>query len=91
MNTIGAKPTITNSHTIPLDVFIDVASILLKQGIDWKVEGANEHENSLVIQVSTSPGNIRQKKAIENIQCILDDYGYYVKGSPTDDTDQDKF
>ncbi len=85
METITSKPFITSSHTIPLDVFMDAARILLDNALNWQVEGINEKENSLLIQVSIQPGSARHRKALENIQSILSDYGYYLKGSPSSD------
>lgn len=83
METIAAKPLITSSHTIPLDVFMDVVRILLNNALNWQVEGINENENSLLIQVSIQPSSIQHRKALENIQGFLSDYGYYLKGSPS--------
>lgn len=70
-----------SSHTIPLDLFLDTVRILLKNGIDWKVEGINEKEGSLLIQVRIPAGNKRQQQALENIQTILEDYANFTKGS----------
>jgi len=85
METIASKPLITSSHTIPLDLFMDVVRILLDNALTWQVEGINEKENSLLIQVSIQPASVRHKKALENIQGLLSDYGYYLKGSPSGD------
>ncbi len=87
METIAAKLTTTNSHTIPMDVFMDIVRILLNNAIQWKVESINERENSLLIQVSIQPDLLRHRKAIENMESILSDYGYYLKGSPNSDTE----
>lgn len=87
METISAPRIITNSHTIPLDVFMDVVRILLDNALVWQVEGINENENSLLIQVSSQPHLLRHRKAVENLQNILSDYGYYLKGSPNDDVE----
>lgn len=85
METTTSKPFITSSHTIPLDLFMDTARILLDNALNWQVEGINEKENSLLIQVSILPGSARHRKALENIQGFLSDYGYYLKGSPSGD------
>ena len=88
METKITKPIHTSSHTIPIDVFIAIVHILLDNALAWQVEGINEKENSLLIQVSTQPHLPRHRKAVENIQNILADYGYYLKGSPNDDAEQ---
>ena len=85
MEVTNSKPFIKSSHTIPLDVFMDVVRVLLDNVFDWQVEGINEKENSLLIQVSIQPGSARHKKAMENIKNMLSEYGYYLKGSPSGD------
>jgi hypothetical protein len=62
---------------------MDVVRILLNNALNWHVEGINEKENSLLIQVSIQPASIQHRKALENIQGFLSDYGYYLKGSPS--------
>lgn len=88
METVSAKPITTSSHTIPLDVLMDIVRILLNNAIVWVVEGINEKENSLLIQISIQPQLLRHRKALENIQGILSDYGYYLKGSPNSEADE---
>lgn len=82
------KQTVSSSHTIPMDVFMDIARILLGNAISWQVEGINEKENSLLIQVSIQPHLLHHRKAKENMLEILSDYGYYLKGSPAGEIDQ---
>lgn len=87
METITNKPIQTISHTIPMDVFMDILRILLKYALVWQVEGINERENSLLIQISFQPVNSNHRNALENMRSILSDYGYYLKGSPNDDVE----
>ena len=82
METILARQASSSSHTIPMDVFLDIARILLGNVINWRVEGINEKENSLLIQVSIQANLLQHRKAMENMQTILSDYGYYLTGSP---------
>lgn len=81
------KTPIISSHTIPMDVFMDVVRILLGNTIQWQVESINEKENSLLIQLSIHPHLPRHQKAMENMLSILSDYGYYLKGSPATEED----
>lgn len=87
MDTTTLQTTRSSSHTIPMDVFMDIVRILLGNTVNWQVEGINEKENSLLIQVSIEPHLTRHQKAIENIQTILSDYGYFLKGSPNSDAE----
>lgn len=85
MESITEKRTLTSSHTIPMDVLMDILRILLDNAILWQVEGINEKENSLLIQMSIQPHLLRHRKALNNMQEILSDYGYYLKGSPVNE------
>ena len=91
METVLTKRTILSSHTIPMDVFPDIVRILLDNAITWGAEGINEKENSLLIQVSIQPDLLRHRKAMENMQIILSDYGYYLKGSPNSDAEENEY
>ena len=88
METNFARQTSSSSHTIPMDVFLDIACILLGNAINWRVEGINEKENSLLIQVSIQPNLLQHRKAMENMLTILSDYGYYLTGSPHSSTEE---
>ena len=90
METVLTKPAISSSHTIPMDVFLDIVRILLSAAIKWQVEGINEKENSLLIQVTIEPKLFRHRKAMENMLAILSNYGYYLKGSPKADAGQNE-
>ncbi len=91
METILAKQTTSSSHTIPMDVFLDIVRILLDNAITWRVEGINEKENSLLIQVSIQPDLLRHRKVMENMQTILSDYRYYLNGSPNSDAEENEY
>lgn len=86
MESITTKQSRNSSHTIPMDLFLDIACILLNNAIAWQLESINEKENSLLIQISIQPNLSHHRKALENIQGILSDYGYYLNSSPNDDS-----
>ncbi|WPV65470.1 MULTISPECIES: hypothetical protein [unclassified Chitinophaga] len=79
------KPATTSSHTIPIDVLLDIIRILFNNHLYWKEEGINEQEGTLMVQITHQQGNPKHKKALQNIIGILGDYSYYVKGSPQDE------
>lgn len=70
-------PLRTHSHTVPVDVLIDALRIFLDNDISFQIEGINDHEHTLLIQVQTDPKLSRHRKAVENLRSILDDYGHY--------------
>ena len=90
MESVLIKPVTSSSHTIPMDVFLDIVRILLDNSIQWQVESINEKENSLLIQVKIQPHLLRHRKAMENMQSILSDFGHYLNGSPNSDMEQNE-
>ena len=83
MQTETQKP-ITKSYTIPLDLLIDILKILLNSNIGYHIEAINETESSLLVQVSFSPTVPNHSRAKENIETLLNDYGYFLYGSPVE-------
>lgn len=81
--------TQTKSHTVPVDLLMDVLTILFNNDIPFHVEGINEHENSLIIKTNTSAKQIRHKKALENIKELTADYTYYRYESDSGINDMD--
>jgi hypothetical protein len=79
------KPATTSSHTIPIDVLLDIIRILFNNRLHWQVEGINEQEGTLLVQISQQQSNPKHQKALQNIIGILGDYNYYVKGAPQDE------
>ncbi|MDR6571024.1 hypothetical protein [Chitinophaga ginsengisegetis] len=82
---IANKPATTSSHTIPIDVLLDIIRILFNNRLHWQVEAINEQESTLLVQISQQQGNPKHQKALQNIIGILGDYNYYVKGTPQDE------
>ena len=83
MQTETLKP-ITKSYTIPLDLLIDILKILLNNTMCYEIEAINETENSLLVQVCFSPTVPNHSRAKENIEAHLNDYGYFLYGSPVE-------
>jgi hypothetical protein len=69
------------SHTVHVDVIMDVFSILFNNEIAFTVEGINEDENTVLIRTTTNTKLMRDKKSLENIRSMVADYDYYRRGS----------
>jgi hypothetical protein len=69
------------SHTVHVDVVMDVMRILFNNEIPFSVEGINENEKTLLIRTSTNAKLTRHKKALENIKTLTSDYSYYRHSS----------
>jgi hypothetical protein len=79
------KPATTSSHTIPIDVLLDIIRILFNNRLHWQAEGINEQEGTLLVQITHQQVNPKHHKALQNIIGILGDYNYYVKCAPQDE------
>ena len=73
--------TQAKSHTVPVDVLMDVLGILFNNDIPFLVDGINEHENTLLIRTTTNAKLTRHKKALENLKTLVSDYSYYRRES----------
>ena len=73
--------TQAKSHTVPVDVLMDVLGILFNNDIPFLVDGINEHENTLLIRTTTNDKLTRHKKALENLKTLVSDYSYYRRES----------
>ena len=72
------------SYTIPLDLLLDILKILLGNNISYLIESINENESSLLMQLRFNSSITNHKKAKENIESFLADYGYFLHGSVGD-------
>ena len=90
METNLSTSTIVKSYTVPMDVFMDILKIFLVTEIHYHIEGINERENSLLIQVRTEANNISHKKLRHNIAFILTEYGFYLQGKPGEFNEPDQ-
>ncbi len=74
------------SHTVNVNVVMDVMSILFSNDIPFQVEGINEHENTMLIRTTTNPKLTRHKKALDNLKTLMSDYSYYRHESESGNT-----
>jgi hypothetical protein len=62
---------------VPLDVMMDVASIIIETEMQTSISGINENKNVIQITLLYPDGLGYYQKAIENIEAILLDYRHY--------------
>ena len=64
-------------YHIPLDVLMDILKIIKETELKTEITGTNENKSLIEIKVEYQNGLGFHKKAIDNIDTILDDYNYY--------------
>lgn len=65
-----------------MDIFMDIMRILLTYKIRNQVEAINETQNSVLLRMEIIKADEIHQKAIENIEDVLEEYGYYYNGKP---------
>lgn len=63
--------------TVPLDVLIDVVSIIKETELKNEISGVNENKSFIEVKIEYQNGLGFHQKAIANIESILDDYNHY--------------
>jgi hypothetical protein len=63
--------------TVPLDVMIDIAKIIVETEMESTITGLNENKNTVQIMLGFPEELNYYKKALDNIDSILTDYKYY--------------
>lgn len=74
--------TTLKSYTIPLDVFMDIMRVLLSGKVRNQIESINETQNSLILKVEIVSTDPVHQKVIQNMEDVLEEYGYYINGKP---------
>lgn len=63
--------------TVPLDVMIDIAKIIVETEMESGITGLNENKNTVQIVIAFPEGLNYYKKALDNIDNILADHKHY--------------
>lgn len=80
--TTNAQPGnhISTSHTIPMDVLMDVLKLLMANDLAYSIESLNEREDSILVQVQHDKESKRHRQAMFNLKDILGTYTQYTRG-----------
>lgn len=62
---------------VPLDVMMDVASIISETEMQSTISGVNAHKSIVQITITYPDGIPYYKRAIENIEAILLEYRHF--------------
>ncbi len=63
--------------SVPLDVLIDVVSIIKETELQNEITGVNVNRSFIELKIEYQNGLGYHQRAIENIESILDDYNHY--------------
>lgn len=71
----------TRPYNVPLDLLLDVLKVIFDNKLDYRISGINEKQCSILLNIAIKEGLADYKNAIDNIDTLLSDYGYYMYGS----------
>ncbi|MBS1634312.1 MAG: hypothetical protein JST26_00220 [Bacteroidetes bacterium] len=63
--------------TVPLDIMMDIAKIIVETEMESTITGLNENKNTVQIILGFPEELNYYKKALDNIDSILNDYKHY--------------
>lgn len=65
-------------YTVPIDVVIDIAEILVESRIQHSIKAIKEEKHAIVLRLLVEP---EHAKAVENIEKILEEYNHLLAGT----------
>ena len=80
MNTDKNKDYISETYTIPTDVMVEIAQIILQADLPHEIIGVKENKAQVVFTISHQSNLKFHQQAIENIADILKDYHQLCNG-----------
>jgi len=78
MNT--EKQPQATEYSVPLELFGDILHIVLKCKIPYQIIGIKSKTNILLVSVKYDHNNKFHNNSKENIESLLNDFGYYMEG-----------
>jgi hypothetical protein len=70
---------------VPLDVMMDIAKIIVETEMESAITALNENKNTVQITLGFPEELNYYKKALDNIESILNDYKHYRFEEEADD------
>ncbi len=76
------KPRNTTEENlkVPLDVLLDILAIVVRENIKHEVTQVIESRSAVLLSVFLSEGSLKQQRAFQNMQNILEEYKEYRWG-----------
>lgn len=74
--------TAVKTIPVPLDLLMDVLSIITKNNVPNRIKAVNVKENIFWLDVKLPVDHPYRKEIASNINALLEDYHIYVNGSP---------
>lgn len=71
------KNTTEESIKVPSDILLDVLAIIVRERIRHEVTEVIESRNLAVLSVFVNDGSLKQQRALQNIQSLMEEYNEY--------------
>lgn len=84
--------TSVGEYSVPLVILMDVLRVVINNDLPNKIAGINVHENIVWLRVKFPAEHPYATETRKNIEDMLADYGYYMRGySETDLNGENNF
>jgi len=74
MNNNKSQNYVLETYTVPTDVILEIAQIIVQADLPHEIICVKEHKRQVVLEISHQPDLKFHQKAIENIMDILKEY-----------------
>jgi len=71
------KNTTEESLKIPSDILLDVLAVIVKETIRHEITQVVEGRSMVILSVYLNDGSLKQQRALQNIQSMLEEYNEY--------------
>jgi hypothetical protein len=71
------KNTIEESLKVPSDILMDVLAVIVKETIRHEITQVIESRGMVILSVYLNDGSLKQQRALQNIQSMLEEYNEY--------------
>ncbi len=71
------KNTTEESLKIPSDILLDVLAVIVKETIRHEINQVIESRSMVILSVYLNDGSLKQQRALQNIQSMLEEYNEY--------------
>ena len=68
------KTIVVDEIEVPVDVMVEVATILSENNLTNEIKRSNEEENTIVVEIHYDKKDKEEREAIAEIQDVIDGY-----------------
>jgi trehalose-6-phosphatase len=71
------KTIVVDEIEVPVDVMVEVATILSENNLTNEIKGSNDDENTIMVEIHYDRKDKEEREALSEIQDVIDGYNGY--------------